>query len=71
MAEEDMAVPADVVERIARMAMELIVAEARSAGFRFRPGHHVSTSMTAMSRTLAVAAEVFITTHMRPKDGAS
>lgn len=56
---------ADVTERIARMAAELIVAEAKAAGFEFRPGHQVSTATTALSRTLAVAAEVFITTHMR------
>mgnify|MGYP000932894535 CR=1 FL=1 len=61
----------EVTERIARMAAELIVAEARATGFGFRPGHHVSTSTTALARTLTMAAEVFITTHMRHKDGGN
>ena len=60
----------DVTERIARTAAELIVAEAKAAGYRFRPGHQVSTSTTALSRTLALAAEAFITTHMRRNDAS-
>lgn len=61
----------DVTDRIARMAADLIVAEARAAGYGFRSGHHVSTSTSALSKTLAVVAEVFITTHMHRKDGGN
>lgn len=60
----------NLARRIARMAADLIVAEARADGFGFRSGHHVSTSTTALSRTLALAAEVFITTHMHSNNAS-
>lgn len=55
----------DIIEAIARKTTAMIAEEAQAAGFRYRPGHHRSTSGAALERIAEAMIAVWVGEHMR------